>query len=253
MPKQWLEVERDTFHEALVALSNAPILPGRRSKKRDKLQQELRLILLWEKQKLVLVAGAFSSRLKARGSWKSAAVLPFQALDVLTALVQQMASGETIRLEGGGGKLRFGRVEMSCIFGDPEPYLAGVDEAERDLQRIVEKDALVGAEGPRTSQDPGIMLSQLREVSPTCFLLPLDRETAVAFPDCPRLLLNFRKFRVEIRRVTDSNAEQALWLEQSELAKSLTYAAVHELGISNLLPYAAKLVQIDGQHVESDE
>jgi hypothetical protein len=243
MPKQWIEVERDAFLEALSALANAPVLPGRRSKKRDKLQQEVRLILLREKQKLVLVAGAFSSRLKARGSWKSAAVLPFQALDVLTALVQQMASGESIRLEGGGGKLRIGRVEMSCVFGDPGLYLAGVDQAERDLQRIVDKDALVEAVGPRTAQAPEIILGQLREASPSCFLLPLDRATAVAFPDRPGLILNFRKFRMEIRRVTDANAEQALWLKQSELAKSLTYAAAHELGIANLLPYAAKLVQ----------
>ncbi|NJL71877.1 MAG: hypothetical protein HC888_09840, partial [Candidatus Competibacteraceae bacterium] len=66
------------------------------------------------------------------------------------------------------------------------------------------------------------------------------------------LILNFRKFRMEIRRVTDSNAEQALWLKQSELAKSLTYAAAQELGIANLLPYAAKLVQPDGQPVGSD-
>lgn len=253
MPKQWIEVERDAFLEALSALANAPILPGRRSKKRDKLQQELRLILLRDKQKLVLVAGAFSARLKARGSWTSAAVLPFQALDVLTALVRQMPSGETIRLEGGGGKLRIGRVEMSCVFGDPEPYLAGVDEAERDLQRIVDKDAIVEAVGSRTSQAPEILLGQLREVSPTCFLLPLERATAVAFPDRPGLILNFRKFRVEIRRVTDANAEQALWLEQSKLAKSLTHSAVHELGVANLLSYAAKLVQLDRTHAESEQ
>jgi hypothetical protein len=243
-PKLWLEVPKPAFLDALEALAAAPVLPKRHSKQRDQLLQALRLVLTMERRGLVLTVGSCSSRVPASGKWGAAAVLPYRTLEVLIALAR--ASGDPVRLEASGDKLRMGTAALPCKLEDPETVMAEVESAERELQRTSDEGSVVRGGGPSSAFHQPAVLGQLRELYPACFTLPDERLLLVAIPQFPKLLLNFKDRSVEFRVIHASGPDSAAWFGQSKVWKTMTYPAVREFGLANLIPYAASVADKSG-------
>ena len=236
-----IEVERDALLDSLRVLAAAPLVPGRMSPRKKQLLAQLELVLYREKRKLVVSLGNFSTRIKAKGSWKTAAVLPYSILEVLTSLVESAEPGKPLTLEGVGEQLLIGKAKLPCTFENQERNAADVDRSEREFQRVSEDNTTIRGAGTTNGGAPMSVLDDLKKLRPTCFSIPPAQLFLVAFPELPNLLLRFNSHFVEFRIIHKPSAKIDEWFEYSTVWKRVSYPAIRELGIDGLFAYATEI------------
>ena len=194
-------------------------------------------MLSFDKDELEISNGSISLRVPASGVWPSPAVFPYHIIEVLISLANTADEEKPLVLEGIGDHLKMGGAKLSCSFQNPVEIVRDVEKAEIRMQQEETNPSkkVSPSQGGGRSQ----FLAELRKAHPTCTLIPPAHITVVALPDLPNLILRLAPSIVEFRIVQDPDADADHWFEHSKVWKTFNYGEIVELGLANLLRYAA--------------
>ena len=212
---------------------------ARTSKLPKKKRAVQKLIISLDKKHMLLSNGISSYKVAASGRWPTPAVIHYSMLDIVASLVESENDENPVRLEALENHVQIGPAKIPCSFQNPEINIRGIERAESEEQRSDTNNQ------PDLDRKAGgglanlIFLGELKELYPSLTLLPSERLKLVVIPEIPNLLIYVKVKFVEFRVVQDGPVDLDSWKECSQPWKKCTFPQVNELGLEQLIHYAA--------------